>query len=168
MDPGTVPYSSLMRLANSWACASSSATSPASDWTISCARTPSAGGRRSTTVHYPLFAEVGADRFVAYHARHSDRTTLVVLPAMTVELATSVWLVVDQPQGTSAALVLAGLALAIFTWVATFLLVVPRHRDLGAGLDPVAVRRLGRASWVRTAAWTMHGVVVAVLLSQAA
>jgi hypothetical protein len=45
---------------------------------------------------------------------------------------------------------------------------VPRHRDLGAGLDPVAVRRLGRASWVRTAAWTVHGVVVALLLSQAA
>jgi len=119
-------------------------------------------------VHYPLFAEVGTEHFIAYHARHSERTTLVVLPAMAAELATSVWLVLDQPQGTSAALVLAGLALAILTWAATFLLVVPRHRDLGAGLDPVAVRRLARASWVRTAAWTMHGVVVAVLLSQAA
>ena len=115
-------------------------------------------------VHYPLFADVGTDRFIAYHARHSDRTTVVVLPAMAAELATSAWLVVDQPQGTSATLVLAGLALAM---AATFLLVVPRHRDLAAGFDPVAVRRLVRASWVRTGAWTMHGVVVAVLLAQA-
>lgn len=118
-------------------------------------------------VHYPLFADVGTDRFIAYHARHSDRTTVVVLPAMAAELATSAWLVVDQPQGTSATLVLAGLALAILTWAATFLLVVPRHRDLAAGFDPVAVGRLVRASWVRTGAWTMHGVVVAVLLAQA-
>lgn len=71
-------------------------------------------------VHYPLFADVGTDRFIAYHARHSDRTTLVVLPAMAAELATSAWLVVDQSQGTSATLVLAGLALAILTWAARF------------------------------------------------
>lgn len=119
-------------------------------------------------VHYPLFAEVGAERFSAYHARHSQLTTLVVVPAMMIELATSAWLVADQPRGTSAALVLAGLALAVFTWAATFLLVVPRHRDLGAGLDPAVVRTLTRASWARTAAWTAHGVVAGVLLSQAA
>ncbi len=118
-------------------------------------------------VHYPLFAGVGPERFVAYHARHSERTTLIVLPAMTAELATSAWLVVDRPAGTSAALVLAGLALALLTWAATLLLVVPHHRELGAGLDPDAVRRLVRASWVRTAAWTAHGLVVAVLLAQA-
>ena len=117
-------------------------------------------------VHYPLFTEVGREGFVGYHERHSSRTTLVVLPAMTAELATSAWLVADRPAGASAALVLAGLALAILTWAATLLLVVPRHRDLGAGLDPVAVRRLVGASWVRTAAWTAHGVVAAVLLLQ--
>lgn len=117
-------------------------------------------------VHYPLFTEVGREGFVGYHERHSSRTTLVVLPVMTAELATSAWLVADRPAGASTALVLAGLALAILTWAATFLLVVPRHRDLGAGLDPVAVRQLVGASWVRTVAWTAHGVVVAVLLAQ--
>jgi hypothetical protein len=119
-------------------------------------------------VHYPLFADVGAERFTAYHARHSERTTVVVVPAMTVELASSAWLVADPPAGVGAALLIAGLALALLTWVATFLLVVPRHRGLGAGLDDDLVSRLVRAAWVRTAAWTGHGVVVAVLLAQAA
>lgn len=119
-------------------------------------------------VHYPLFGDVGPDRFLDYHRRHSERTTAVVLPAMSVELATSGWLVLDRPAGTSAALVAIGLALALSTWAATGLLAVPRHSELGAGYDVAVHRRLTAASWVRTAAWSAHGVVVAVLLAQAA
>lgn len=118
-------------------------------------------------VHYPLFAQVGEDRFTAFHAQHSSRTTLVVLPPMAVELATSLWLVVAPVAGTSRALAGVGLALAVLTWLSTGLLQVPRHAELGAGFDPVVHGRLVRSSWVRTAAWTAHGAVVAVLLAQA-
>ena len=110
-------------------------------------------------VHYPLFADVGTERFIAYHARHSERTTLVVLPAMTAELATSVWLVVDQPKDTSATLVLAGLALRDPHMGGH----VPARRAAAPGPRRRARSRRGaptsRASWVRTAAWTVHGVI---------
>lgn len=118
-------------------------------------------------VHYPLFADVGPDSFLAYHQRHSERTTLVVLPPMAVELVTSGWLLIDPPPGTSEAVLVAGFALALSTWAVTGLLAVPRHTELGAGLDVGVVRRLLAASWLRTAAWTAHGIVVAVLLGQA-
>ncbi len=119
-------------------------------------------------VHYPLFAEVGPDRFLSYHRLHSQRTTPVVLPAMAVELVTSGWLLFDRPGGTSTVVLAAGFVLAACTWAATGLLAVPRHTALGAGFDAAVHGGLNRASWVRTVAWTAHAVIVGVLLHQAA
>ncbi len=119
-------------------------------------------------VQYPLFASVGAQSFPEYHRRHSSRITPVVFPAMAIELVSSGLLLFSRPAGTSLALVALGFALALSTWLATALLAVPRHAELGAGFDAVAHKRLVRSSWVRTLAWSAHGVVVAVLLAQAA
>lgn len=118
-------------------------------------------------VHYPLFAEVGPDRFLTYHRLHSERTTPVVFPAMAVELVTSAWLLFAPPAGTSSTLIAVGFVLAASTWLATGLLAVPRHTELGAGFDTRVHRRLESASWVRTVAWSAHAVVVGVLLAQA-
>lgn len=119
-------------------------------------------------VQYPLFASVGRESFAEYHRLHSERITPVVFPAMSIELVTSAWLLFSRPAGTSLALVIAGFALALTTWLATALLAVPRHAELGAGFDSRVHERLVRSSWVRTVAWSAHGVIVAVLLWQAA
>jgi hypothetical protein len=118
-------------------------------------------------VHYPLFETVGEGNFTEYHRRHSERITPIVLPAMSIELITAGWLLFSRPTGTSMALVIVGFALAASTWLATAVLAVPRHAELGSGFDARAHRRLVRSSWLRTAAWSAHGVVVAVLLAQA-
>jgi len=119
-------------------------------------------------VHYPLFEAVGSGRFVEYHRLHSARITPIVLPAMSIELITAGWLIFSRPPGTEMALVVVGFLLAVSTWLATGLLAVPRHAELGSGFDAIAHRRLVRSSWLRTIAWSAHGVVVAVLLAQAA
>jgi hypothetical protein len=87
---------------------------------------------------------------------------------MAVELLSSFWLMFSRPSGTSLALVAAGFLLALLTWLATAILAVPRHGELGAGFDEEVHARLVRSSWVRTVAWSAHGIVVAVLLAQAA
>lgn len=119
-------------------------------------------------VHYPLFEAVGSEGFVEYHRRHSERITPIVLPAMSIELITAGWLLFSRPPGTAMALVVAGFLLAASSWLATGLLAVPRHAELGLGFDALAHRRLVRSSWLRTIAWSAHGVVVAVLLAEAA
>ena len=119
-------------------------------------------------VHYPLFGAVGSEGFAEYHRRHSERITPVVLPAMSIELITAGLLLFSRPPGTAIVLVVVGFVLAASTWLATALLAVPRHAELGSGFDALAHRRLVRSSWVRTIAWSAHGVVVAVLLAQAA
>lgn len=118
-------------------------------------------------VQYPLFAAVGRDSFTEYHRLHSGRITPIVFPAMALELATSFWLLFSRPPGTSMALAVAGFLLALATWLATALLAVPRHAELGAGFDAGVHARLVRSSWVRTVAWSAHGVIVAVLVAQA-
>lgn len=115
-------------------------------------------------VHYPLFAEVGTDLFRRYHELHSQRTTWVVLPPMSVELVTSIALALDPPAGDGS-LAVAGAVLAIGTWALTGLAAVPAHRVLGNGFSEAGLLRLARADLARAVVWTAHGTIVIALLA---
>lgn len=117
-------------------------------------------------VHYPLFAGVGEDGWASYHRRHSDRTTLVVLGPMVAELATAAWIVADPPSGIERAPAVAGLVLAAATWALTAV-AAAQHRRLGGGLDPAVHRTLLRVHHARTALWSAHAVLAAVLVASA-
>lgn len=117
-------------------------------------------------VHYPLFPYVGDQGFDEYHRLHSNRTTWVVLPAMAIELLTSFLLLLDPPADETA-LVAAGAALALSTWLLTGLAASVHGRIGREGLSPGLLRRLLAAGWVRTTAWTLHGGVVLALLAAA-
>jgi hypothetical protein len=113
-------------------------------------------------VHYPLFAEVGEEAWFTYHVDHERRTGWVVAPLMIVELGTAVGIVVLGGHGL---LALAGLLLAAATWVLTFTLAVPLHRRLNATRETATMARLVEINWLRTAAWTAHGIVAVALLA---
>lgn len=118
-------------------------------------------------VHYPLFARVGGEGFPAYHAAHSNRISLVVGPAMLTEAATAVLVAVMRPEGVAAWAAWLGVGLVAITWLATALLAVPQHGRLSTGFDAAAHRRLVAGNWVRTAAWSARGVLVAAMLASA-
>lgn len=111
-------------------------------------------------VHYPLFATVGADEWFDYHAGHERRTGWVVAPLMIVELGSAAGTVLNGGYG---ALAVCGLLLAAITWVITFALAVPLHRRLNATRDLDTMQRLVNVNWLRTAAWTAHGVLAVAL-----
>jgi hypothetical protein len=48
-------------------------------------------------VHYPLFNMVGRDQFAAYENAHTNLITLVVGPAMLLEAACVLGLLIDRP-----------------------------------------------------------------------
>jgi hypothetical protein len=118
-------------------------------------------------VHYPLFAAVGRDGFVAYHAAHSRLTTVVVGPPMLLEAITAGLLVIARPSVAPAAAVWCGLALVGVIWLSTAVLQVPNHSVLAAGLAPDTTRALVAGNWVRTVAWTARGALVLWLLARA-
>ena len=115
-------------------------------------------------VHYPLFGSVGADDFSRYHQAHSRLTTRVVLVPMTLELATSAWLVLERPAGVGPAAAWAGLTLALVTWGSTVLVQMRQHRELA----PAGVAALVARNWPRTIAWTAHSAVVLGMLAAVA
>lgn len=117
-------------------------------------------------VAYPLFADAGAleqAAFLAYHRRHSERITFIVLPLMLTELlAAGAWLVV--PRGVPRSAAVLGFALVVVAWLCTGLVSVPRHEELGRGFDARAHSRLVTTNWIRTACWTARGILLLVLL----
>ncbi|MFG0284903.1 MAG: hypothetical protein ACF8R7_10820 [Phycisphaerales bacterium JB039] len=114
-------------------------------------------------VHYPLFAGVGSDGLGPYCERHQRLTTLVVGPAMLVELATACALVALL-EGSEQTLALAGLGLLVVIWLSTALVQVPCHRRLLGGRDEALVRRLVAGNWVRTVCWSVRAGIALALM----
>jgi hypothetical protein len=111
-------------------------------------------------VHYPLFALVGVCEWPHYEAEHQRRITRLVAPLMVANVGLSLALLAD---GHSASRVLnASLAIGVF--VATGLVFAPMHGRLESEAGTSAVRRLVRANWARTWAWTAQLVVAIVLI----
>ncbi|BAM03244.1 hypothetical protein [Phycisphaera mikurensis] len=115
-------------------------------------------------VHYPAHARVPADAYLGYQAQHIARTGPVVGPLMAVELGATVWLCLSPPPGVPPWIPWLGLATVAINWASTALLQIPRHRVLARGFDAGAARSLVTTNWIRTAAWTAHGVLAAAAI----
>ncbi len=116
-------------------------------------------------VHYPLFERVSDGDFPAYHEGHTTRTGRVVVPLMLVELGSAMGLGLVAPPHVRG-LAVWGLALLALIWLSTFVVQVPLHRGLAAA--PASrerrVRRLVRANWLRTVAWSARAVLSVALV----
>jgi hypothetical protein len=119
-------------------------------------------------VHYPLFAGVGRDGFVAYEDQHSRRTTAAIAVPWPVEGLTTAALLVWRPAGVPLWMPVAGAVAFAGLVLATLLLQVPAHQRLGDGFDPRTHRRLVSSNWIRTVLWSTRGVLALWMLAVAA
>jgi uncharacterized membrane protein len=110
-------------------------------------------------VHYPLMAKVGTEGCRDYQLAHERLTTRAVGPSMLVELACALWLVISPPSGVTSGLAYTGLALVAVLWLSTAFLQVPCHRELESGFDMTAHHKLVLTNWLRTAAWSLRGIL---------
>lgn len=115
-------------------------------------------------VHYPLFNMADRAHFSAFEAAHSNRISLIVGPAMLIEIITALWLLFARPDGIPAWTVWAGVALVGLAWFVTGFISVPQHAILSGGFDQRAYRVLVDTNWIRTMAWTARGVIVLWML----
>ncbi|MFM1872980.1 MAG: hypothetical protein RL398_2402 [Planctomycetota bacterium] len=113
--------------------------------------------------HYPLFAKIGPEYFVAYERAYTPRVGYVVMPTMLAEVALAV-LVWWRAPAELQAWTLAGLVALAVVWLSTFLLQVPCHNVLSERADPAVMERLVAGNWLRTAAWTCRGGIATLLL----
>lgn len=117
-------------------------------------------------VHYPMFEDVGSDRFAAYEQKHSRLTTFVVGPPMLLELATVIILLKLCPAGSFNQMAWTGAILLAAIWFSTAFLQVPMHSKLEAGFDPASHRFLVNSNWIRTVLWTVRGVLALLMIQQ--
>lgn len=115
-------------------------------------------------VHYPLFAAVGPQDFVAYENQHTRRTAWVVGPFMAVEGITALAIFAAPGEGLSRALPLLGLVLLAIVHASTVTLQVPAHRRLSTTCDPAVMQRLVATNWVRTAGWSLRAILAMAML----
>lgn len=119
-------------------------------------------------VHYPLFAWVDPDQFVAYEVAHRRLTSYVVGPFMAVEGVTALILLFAAPHGIGLVLPLIGAALLAVIHASTVVLQVPAHAALASSHDSRTIRRLIRTNWIRTIGWSARGCVAVAMLIKGA
>ncbi|MCS7034703.1 MAG: hypothetical protein NZ561_12040 [Phycisphaerae bacterium] len=114
-------------------------------------------------VHYPLFARVGAPEWQAFHTEHMRMITVIIAPMMFIEALSAAALVFVAreypPQARLCVWIAAALVLS--NWLVTAGVAVPLHNRLGEGLDVAVVDRLVAVNWLRTAGWTLRGLLLA-------
>jgi len=118
-------------------------------------------------IHYPLFARVGQEGYVAYQSEHEKRITWIVGPMMLLELATGALLLVNRPAAMPRTILVLNLALLGVIWLSTAFLQVPQHRRLESGYDAVAISRLVQTNWIRTVSWSARSIMLICVLLRA-
>lgn len=116
-------------------------------------------------VHYPLFEAVPVEGFAAYERGHTRRMLRVLAVPATAEVFTGAGLLWSRPEEVGLGIVLVAGALLATIWVVTLFVQVPAHTRLSAGFDATAHRSLLTTNWVRTAGWTVRGLLVALMLA---
>ncbi len=109
-------------------------------------------------VHYPLFAEVGAENYVDYQSAHVERIGIVLAFPWLLEGVTLLGvmaLAVERRELRVPALV-GAVAMAVVL-VISGVWSAPAHGELADGFDAAVHDRLMTANLVRTLAWSLCG-----------
>ena len=115
-------------------------------------------------LHYPLFNMVGRENFAAYEAAHTNLITVVVMPAMLLELILTAMIFFVPPASVSSSLNWLNAVLLGIIWFSTAFLQVPQHSILAGGFDEKAYRTLVNSNWIRTVAWSAKAVIATVMV----
>jgi uncharacterized membrane protein len=115
-------------------------------------------------LHYPLFNMIGRENFVAYEAAHTNLITLVVMPAMLLELIFTAIIFFAPPANIPSGLNWLNAVLLAIIWLSTAFLQVPQHSILSSGFDEKAYRMLVNSNWIRTVAWSGKAVIAALMV----
>ena len=117
-------------------------------------------------VHYPLLSIVPVENAASIAIVHQRRTGFVVGPPMAVEGVTTLFLLWSRPDGVSLWMPWVAAVFLAIALGSTVLLSVPRHERMVRQPDTKTGRELVLTNWPRTLAWSVRGVLTALMVSQ--
>jgi hypothetical protein len=116
-------------------------------------------------VHYPLLAVVPVESASTVALDHQRRTAWVVMIPMTVEGFSTLALMKWVPEGVATWMPWANGVFLAIALGCTVLLSVPRHARMAENPTPTIGRELVLTNWPRTIAWTICGLLTAIMLN---
>lgn len=116
-------------------------------------------------VQYPLFAAVGQESFLAYHAQHSQRIVFALGLPFLLSFVGALLLFWFHPLSVPLWSIVLNLLLGCSVWVFTGLISVPLHRSLGDGYSASIIQRLVTTNWLRTIIWTAQALLLLGMLA---
>lgn len=119
-------------------------------------------------LNYPLLARIGPESFTGYETAHNRRFALVVIPGVAVTAVTTVLLLVTRPAPLDWTGPVLAAVLLVAIIVMTALFQAPAHARLARGFDPPTHRSLVRTNAIRALAWTLFGLLDALMLTAVA
>lgn len=116
-------------------------------------------------IHYPLYLKITSD-FEAYELMHTRLTSRLTAPVMLIELITTLLMWWYWP--SYYVLNLAITILLALIWISTFLIQIPLHNKLCQAQDELHCRKLVKSNWLRTIAWTLKSIFLAIYIIELA
>lgn len=111
-------------------------------------------------IHYPSFHYIQDDQFTSFVSFHGARISLVVAPAMILELIFSfLWVVFALSN-----LAWLNLILVLCLWGVTFFISMPCHKKLHYQRNTKIIDRLIKTNWLRTIIWTFRSMLIGYYL----
>lgn len=116
-------------------------------------------------LNYPLLARIDPAGVPRYEQAHNRRFIGLVGPGIAVALASTAIMLAWRPRGIALAVPLTALALLIVIIASTARHGAPSHARLAQKFDPAVHALLVRTNWIRTAAWTVLGILDLIALA---
>jgi hypothetical protein len=106
-------------------------------------------------VHYPSYNFIDLNRFIEFQKFHQNSITLIVMPLMTLELLSAIFLA-----STKQKLFVLNLIGVIAIWITTFFYSVKYHQLLEISFNQEALSLLISTNWIRTFLWTTRSFIL--------
>ena len=104
-------------------------------------------------VHYPSFTYISDSEFTRFEKFHSFWISWIVIPLMTAELASALFLTMLFGFVSFWGLNLLGV---ILIWISTAIFSAPCHIQLDKSKDIKIIQKLVFTNWPRTILWTLR------------
>ena len=111
-------------------------------------------------VHYPAFHFIKLNEYILFQKFHMDRISIIVIPAMSVELLSGVLIFIYHPKSIDYFLI--SMIILIMIWLITAAYFAKSHQSLLNGYDKRKVVSLVKMNWIRTFLWTLRLVILMI------
>jgi len=111
-------------------------------------------------VHYPTFLFIDEQKSNDFQKFHMSRISYIVMPAMTTELFSGIYIYIYSNMAIDSNLFLLALTVLIINWIITALVFVKMHNKLLINYKIEIISLLVKWNWLRTLLWSVRLILL--------